>query len=48
MQHAVNILSAVFNRLFYSEFLHLFVFALQFLKFQFYATNADLIRTFRG
>ena len=47
MQHAVNILTAVLDQLFRSEFLCLFVLALQFLKSQSYTADAGLIRAFK-
>ena len=46
MQYAVNIFLAILDLLFRSEFPHLFVLALQFLKAQFHVANADLIRAF--
>ena len=48
MQHAINILLAVFDRLFRSELSGLFVFLLELLQPQSHATNADLVKTFRG
>ena len=48
MQHIVYVFLAVLDQLFHSEFFHLFVLAMQFLKSQSYATNAGLVRIFRG
>ena len=48
MQHAINIFLTVLDQLFRFEFLRLFVFALQFLKSQFHATDAGLIRAFKS
>ena len=48
MQHAVDVLLAILDWLFRSEFSRLFVFALQFFKSQSHATNASLIRIFES
>ena len=48
MQLAVDIFLAILDRLFRSKFLRLFVLALQFLEFQSYATDASLLRAFKG
>ena len=48
MQYAIDVLPAILDWLFYSEFLHLFVLTLQFLESQSHAANADFIRAFKG
>ena len=48
MQHAIDVLPAILDRLFRFEFPRLFVFALQFLESQSYAANASRIRVFGG
>ena len=48
MQYAIDVFPTVLDQLFYSKFLYLLVFALQFLKSQSYAANAGLIKAFKG
>ena len=48
MQHAIDVFLVIFDQLFYSEFLRLLVFALQFLESQSHAANVGLIKAFRG
>ena len=48
MQHAVNVLPAIFNRLFCSELPDLLVFFLEFLQPQSHAPNAGFVRNFEG
>ena len=46
MQHIIDVFLLVFDRLFCSEFLRLFVFALQFLEFQSHIIDVGIIRAF--